>query len=180
MCCCCTGMPCFITILCLFRHACADAWRVLLWYFSLNSRRLKKKHWVIDHLVHEGFESTVSLLCSANHISFLYKIDLLIMATKRLNGEQFYHLPFCGHCLTCQKQGWQIANFFFWSIPFFGLHKWNFRIILIRTCRLGMLIYPTSLCWYLVRNGKGMLVFNFCTFPANSLHVETVYDCINS
>lgn len=120
-----------------------------------------------------------TLLCQP-HQFFWYKIDLLTMATKRLNGEQFYHLPFCGHCLTCQKQGWQIANFFFWSIPFFGLHKWKFRIILIRTCRLGMLIYPTSLCWYLRRNGKGMLVFNFCTFPANSLHVETVYDCINS
>lgn len=38
----------------------------------LTYRRLKKKHWVIecDHLVHEGFESTVSLFCTAKHIVF--------------------------------------------------------------------------------------------------------------
>lgn len=39
-----------------------------------------------------------------------------------------------------------------------------------------MLIYPTFLCWYLRRNGKGMSVFDFCTFPACSLYIETVYD----
>jgi hypothetical protein len=39
-----------------------------------------------------------------------------------------------------------------------------------------MLIYPTFLCWYLQRNGKGMSVFDFYTFPACSLYIETVYD----
>ena len=91
---------------------------------------------------------------------------------KRFIGKQFCSARFfCGLNV--------VSNFKMWRRHYkFPFSAWllfclNVMVIWIWiSCRLDMLIYPTFLCWYLQKNGRGMLVFMFWTFPASSYHMK--------